>query len=740
MKSVAVSCALLAAASLMQDGCRAAGSPRPERAPGVRAAADLSVQETIYDGRLGPGWNDGGWAVHLSGPGAPAVFDLSSAGAWMVVKPGLVGDFGGLLLRYAAPREIGDVLELRVDSSREVLFPRVVIGPAHRHDLDGDRTEAFVPMSELNPGGHAFDRVILRAVRGVPHAELRIETLALTAPPPPSDSSAAADPAAGTVRPSPAPALVTASTSSASSQPSPSTAGRVALAVDCAAASHRIDPMIYGIGFDPRRYPADDFVWRMGPGARRWGGNPSSRYNWELGRAWNTGNDWFFENHDLTGSQTFTYDTFLRDDQEHHVLTALSVPMLGWVAKDTTSYSFPVSQVGPQQQTDPQNPDAGNGVAKSGATLTGDRARTSVAQGPESIGRWVSAIREADARRGRSVHMYILDNEPELWSSTHRDVRPEPLSADELLQKTIAYGTAIRKADPDAVIAGPASWGWTAYFYSGVDTADFHLKPDYLRHAAVPLLAWYLRSLRAYEEKTGIRVLDVLDVHFYPMAKNVTSVTAVDPATAALRLRATRSLWDPSYVDESWIADRVRLIPRLSEWVDANYPGRGISIGEWNFGAPNHASGGLATAEALGRFGQQGLRSAFYWDYPPENSAAFHAFRAFRNYDGAGHRFLDWSVATHASDPISLFASRDESGRTLVMVALNKDPEKSAAVEVDLGTCGEAVQRRTFTDAGTGRGLVPGAARTGEGRHLVETLAPYSTSVLEIELAPGGSH
>ena len=31
-----------------------------------------------------------------------------------------------------------------------------------------------------------------------------------------------------------------------------------------------------------------------------------------------------------------------------------------------------------------------------------------------------------------------------------------------------------------------------------------------------------------------------------------------DPATNALRLRSTRALWDPSYVDESWIntADR----------------------------------------------------------------------------------------------------------------------------------------------------------------------------------------
>ncbi len=37
------------------------------------------------------------------------------------------------------------------------------------------------------------------------------------------------------------------------------------------------------------------------------------------------------------------------------------------------------------------------------------------------------------------------------------------------------------------------------------------------------------------------------------------------------RIRSTRALWDPSYTDESWIKDRVELIPRLLRrgYVDA---------------------------------------------------------------------------------------------------------------------------------------------------------------------------
>jgi len=100
----------------------------------------------------------------------------------------------------------------------------------------------------------------------------------------------------------------------------------------------------------------------------------------------------------------------------------------------------------------------------------------------------------------------------------------------------------------------------------------------------------------------------------------------------------------------------------MKEWVASNYPGRESPSANGNFGAEKHMSGGLAVAEVLGRFGQQGVTSAFYWTAPPEGSAAFHGFLAFRNYDGKGAHFLDWSVPATGADNLSLFASRDDSG------------------------------------------------------------------------------
>jgi hypothetical protein len=521
-----------------------------------------------------------------------------------------------------------------------------------------------------------------------------------------------------------------------STSPLPARRGR--FLVDCRDPGRAISPLIYGIA----TWYADEapHQWETGATARRWGGNATSRYNWELGNAWSLNHNWFFRNAPVSGTKGFSYETFLAENRAHGARTALTVPMLGWVAKDTSSYSFPVKELGPQQATAWDLPDAGNGIGRDGRPLDpGPPTRTSVPMPPEGIERWVRAIRSRDATRGRSVDLYILDNEPMLWHETHRDVHPTPATYDELLERTIAYASAVRRADPGARIAGPASWGWLAYHFSARDAvAGTRWRPDRLSHGNVPLLPWYLRKVREHERKTGTRLLDVLDVHFYPAIPTMGTGTqgATDPASAALRIRSTRSLWDASYRDESWIRERMRVIPLLRSWIEENAPGLGLSIGEWNFGAEGHMSGGLATAEALGRFGTEGVESAFYWTYPAARSPAFWAFRAYRDFDGAGGRFLDRSVPVRSGATLaSLFASRDEDGRHLVAVLLNQDQRSPLDTTLELAGCGPVEALRAFEYAGGPEGFRSVAPEHRAGV-VTTTAPPWSITVLDLRLGP----
>jgi hypothetical protein len=686
------------------SGCPRPPSPHADAAPAVVRPRPVEVAVVIYDGGLQNGWQDWGWAPKETPPKAPARVRFDNYGGWMLAKVGLTGDYGGVVFRVKEPPGEGEFLEVHLLSPTGTTLPQVKVIPDDRLDVGEGWTEIFVPIERLDPDNVPFDRVVIQSFRPFSADYVPVDKIGL---------------AKGTPR-----------------QPvasvDPKKVARVSVSIDCRAKATRISPLIYGIAY----YAADDAKkqqaqWQLGATARRWGGNTTSVYNWEAS-LWNLGNDWFFEDKSVP-----SHTQFLQDNVAHGMKTALTVPMLGWVAKDASSLSFPVPVFGPQDATDPYKPEAGNGKQKGGKLLVpGSPARAYQPITPAWVKRWIETIRKEDAKTGRrSVDMYILDNEPMLWNTTHRDAHPEPTSYDELVQRTIDYGTVIREADPDAVIAGPAEWGWTGYMYSAKDMASggTTLRLDRRAHGDVPVVAYYLKALADHEKKTGTRVLDVLDLHDYPQAQGVFG-SAADNKVAALRIRSTRMLWDPVYVDESWVNEPVKLLPRMREWIDQNYPGRGLSIGEWNFGGEEHMSGALATAEAFGRFAQFGVNSAFYWTYPPENSPTGWAFRAYRNYDAKGGHFLDWFTPAKLSPAgeYSVFASRDDSGGRLVMIALNFSRDQAIAADLDVASCGKPESLKSYTYQGGTAGLVAGGVSTPPPSQVV--LAPYSLTVLDVQL------
>lgn len=143
--------------------------------------------------------------------------------------------------------------------------------------------------------------------------------------------------------------------------------------------------------------------------------------------------------------------------------------------------------------------------------------------------------------------------------------------------------------------------------------------------------------MRLQEHTAGKRLLDFLDLHYYFQA----DTSANDAAAAALRLRMTRSLWDPTYVDESWVgtdtpqnnepnATIVQLIPRIKSLIAEHYPGTKFSISEWDSTDDTDITGGLVVVDSLGIFGKYQLDSATYWEDPDETSAAALGFWLYR--------------------------------------------------------------------------------------------------------------
>lgn len=634
------------------------------------ASTPTGEQLVAFDEGLTAGWQDFGWTGSTK-QGEPARVDLGGWGGWILSQPGLDQTHAQveLSVRLADDTSPGDTVRVSLgDGSTE--FPAVVPAFTKR----GQWWHATVPAQHLNPDGFPFDRVMLQGSRQLPSPTIMLVeriTLIIVTPP----------------RPVPT-AIVPAQVSA-----------------DCAVAgSHAISPYIYGVAFSPSREGTSDQPWDLGTTARRWGGNPTSRYNWKDGHAWNTASDWYWRNVSILDGDQPAWKQFLATNAAHGTASVVSVPTIGWVAKDRKAYSFPVAEFGPQESTDPNVPDAGNGRSSDGDAIEPPSPdQTSIAASPSFIGQWVREMRAAE---GAPVQ-YVLDNEPDLWADTHRDVHPEPLSYDELAQRTIDYGTAVRQAAPEALIAGPASWGWWGYFYSAVDAeAGFGAQPDRSAHGGQPLLAWYIDQMKAFRLERGIRVLDVLDVHYYPQAEGVYASGGQGGGsleTGRQRVRSTRSLWDRTYEDESWIEDEVYLLPRMQTLIAEHDPSLKLSIGEYSFGGEASPSGAVAQAEALGRFAEFDVYSAFYWTYPKVNSAAGAAFQAYRNFDGKGGTFLDtWVPSTDAQD-VSLFTSTD--GQEVVAVLINRSDEAQQLTTASFTNCGAFNQAEAFQYDGSSKGL-----------------------------------
>jgi hypothetical protein len=456
-----------------------------------------------------------------------------------------------------------------------------------------------------------------------------------------------------------------------------------ALSINATSGNYPINPDIYGMNYAGEQLAADIHL-----PVRRWGGNSTSRYNWQA-NIYNTGSDWYFENIPAGANVTngSASDLFVEQDQRTETKTLLTIPLIGWTPKSSSprnhSYAcgFKESIYGPQQSVDPWDTDCGNGVHTNGANITGNYpADTSTAIDPAFVTGWINHLtgKYGTAANG-GVAYYDLDNEPMLWNSTHRDVHPQATSYDEMRDRTYQYAAALKTADPTAKTLGPVLWGWCAYFFSALDECGT-FNNDYNAHNQTYFVPWYLQQMKAYEEQHHVRILDYLDLHNYPAAGNVSLSPACSPSVQALRLRSTRSLWDSSYVDESWINEMgleggiVKLIPRMKGWVNANYPGTKLAITEYNWGGLESINGALAQADVLGIFGREGLDLATIWGPPESSQPGAFAFRIYRNYDGTGHGFGDTSIQASSSDQdeLSVYAARRSSDNALTVVMINK--------------------------------------------------------------------
>jgi hypothetical protein len=462
----------------------------------------------------------------------------------------------------------------------------------------------------------------------------------------------------------------------------------VTVAVDAGANQHPINPQIYGVAFAS---PAD--LAALNAPLNRMGGNSMTAYNWAL-NAQNLAADWYFESYPQASSVPGEEaDTFVSDSRSAGAEPMLTVPLMGWVANLGPNRailpSFSVAKYGPQCATDPYDADAGDGVKPDCATdITGNDPNDSyVKDSPNAEQKWIKHLVHTWGKaRSGGVSYYLMDNEPSIWFSTHRDAHPIGPHADEYRDKVITESAKIKSLDASAKIVAPEEWGWEAYFYSGYDQqyAAMHGYKNFPDHkkeqGGMDYIPWLLSQWKAAGHP-----VDVLSVHFYPQGGEDSDDNSQQ--MQLLRNRSTRQLWDSNYVSESWIDAPVYLIPRMQGWITSEYyAGTPVAITEYNWGDEANINGATTQADIYGIFGAYALDMATRWTVPAASTPTYKAMQMYRNYDGADSTFGDTSVSAVAPnvDNLSAFAALRAKDGALTVMVVNKVLSGNTALTVSL--------------------------------------------------------
>src|SRR4030095_8989687 len=167
-----------------------------------------------------------------------------------------------------------------------------------------------------------------------------------------------------------------------------------AVTVDVNAGRHPIDPRIYGIAYGTTAQLSE-----LNVPLNRYGGNNSSRYNWQL-NADNRAQEWYLQSIGASSSVAGERgDTFISSSQAGGARAMITIPMLDWVAKLGSNRSkvagFSQAKYGAQTGNDAQwFPDAGNGILKSTnqAIVGNDPSDANTANNSTSQQQWVQSI------------------------------------------------------------------------------------------------------------------------------------------------------------------------------------------------------------------------------------------------------------------------------------------------------------------------------------------------------------
>ncbi len=228
-----------------------------------------------------------------------------------------------------------------------------------------------------------------------------------------------------------------------------------------------------------------------------------------------------------------------------------------------------------------------------------------------------------------TLQYWSMDNEPEIWEGTHDDVYPVQPDAETFIQTYIEVAKKARARYPGIKLTGPVpanEWQW--YNWKG-NKISYNSK-------SYVWLEYFILRLAEEQQKSGIRLLDVLDIHFYPEVTSPVDIvqlhrvffdsTYIYPNANGVK-RSGSSAWDNSL-------NREYIFKRCNAWLD-KYMGYGhgvtLSVSETGINSNDPNVTAVWYASMLGEFARRGVEIFTPWSWKTGMDEVVHLFSRYGN-------------------------------------------------------------------------------------------------------------
>lgn len=275
----------------------------------------------------------------------------------------------------------------------------------------------------------------------------------------------------------------------------------------------------------------------------------------------------------------------------------------------------------------------------------------------------------------KQLQYWSMDNEPDCWNGTHDWAMPTLISSSAFMDRFIELAKKAKALDPSIKICGPVAtseWQWYKWSNESI----------WINGKYYSWLEYFIKRCADEEKASGVRVLDVVDLHNYPWAQN----GDVD----ALQLH--RMYYDTDYVyagsnglfsiNGGWDTslNKQYLFKRINDWLTTYFgANNGITcaISEWSPASsdPNVAS--VVYGSHLGTFANNGVEFFSPWSWFNGMWETLHLYSRYAK---------DYSVSSTSSieNTVSAYTSVTEAADSMSVIIVNRDMSFAHNVIVNL--------------------------------------------------------